>query len=129
MNVLIVDTSVWIDFLNGKTIPELESALKEVRVFLSPIVLSEVLSGFTKNKDKKEIISFFKELRFFEANFDHWVKVGKLRNHLASKGLNTSIPDSHIAQCALDLEGYLLSKDNIFKKIAQLTPLKLVGFV
>lgn len=126
MNVLIVDTSVWIDFLNGKTIPELESALKEVRVFLSPIVLSEVLSGFTKNKDKKEAISFFKELRFFEANFDHWVKVGELRNHLASKGLNTSIPDSHIAQCALDLEGYLLSKDNIFKKIATLTLLKLV---
>jgi predicted nucleic acid-binding protein len=54
------------------------------------------------------------------------VRVGKLRSQLASQGLNASIPDTHIAQCALDNEGFLLSHDQVFKKMALMVPLKLM---
>ena len=51
--------------------------------------------------------------------------IGKLRQDLKRHGLNVTIPDAHIAQCALDLEAPLLTRDKIFRFIAQHVPLRL----
>ncbi|MEW6055793.1 MAG: PIN domain-containing protein, partial [Bdellovibrionota bacterium] len=45
MNVLVVDTSVWISYFAGKPLSDLDLALKEGRVHLSPVVLAELLSA------------------------------------------------------------------------------------
>ncbi len=55
------------------------------------------------------------------------MRVGRLRAHLFLKGISVSTPDSHIAQCALDLKADLLSEDRIFFKIAQKTSLRLLN--
>jgi hypothetical protein len=36
-----------------------------------------------------------------------------------------STPDTHVAQCALDVGAELLTEDRIFKKIARHQPLRL----
>lgn len=63
---MIVDTSVWVDFLNGVTIPEtewLDLHLDRERIGLTTIVLMEVLQGF---RDDREAAAVQAELVKFE---------------------------------------------------------------
>ena len=127
VNVIVVDTSAWISYFRGTTHPDLELALKEGRVFLPPVVIAELLSARLKPSQKEALVSLLGELPMCDASFNHWVRVGELRARVASKGLNVSTPDTHVAQCCLDLDGYLLSEDSIFKKVARVSGLKLLS--
>lgn len=52
--MIFVDSSVWIDYFNGKVSPEtnkLDAALGVIPVCIGDIVLTEVLQGFKKDKD------------------------------------------------------------------------------
>jgi len=40
-------------------------------------------------------------------------------------GLSVTIPDAHVAQCALDRDAILLTRDGVFGKIAKHVPLRL----
>jgi predicted nucleic acid-binding protein len=55
----------------------------------------------------------------------HWFRVGKLRAVLRGKGLSVSTPDAHVAQCAIETGGGLLTEDRVFEKIAKIVPLRL----
>ena len=125
MNVLLVDTSVWIDFFRGKTFPELELALKEGRVVLSPIVLAELMSGARDKSEEKQLRDFLLELPLHATPEEHWIQVGRLRHDASKNGYQLSIPDAHVAQCVKDLDGYLLTSDQIFEKIGAFAELKL----
>lgn len=127
VNVLIVDTSIWIDFFRGSTFPNVELALKEARIILSPLVVAELMSGSRNVRDANNLRVFLAELQIHHTPFEHWVTVGRLRNFLANQGINVSIPDAHIAQCTLDLGGYLVSHDRIFQKIASQIDLSLLS--
>ncbi|MBI3556405.1 MAG: PIN domain-containing protein [Deltaproteobacteria bacterium] len=127
MNVLLVDTSVWISYFNGKSYPQLDLALKEGRVYLSPVVAAELLSAKLKPGDRAALEAFLRELPLCETPFGHWVLVGALRSSCSSKGIHISTPDAHIAQSSLDLDGYLFSEDRIFSKLSGVTALKLVS--
>jgi predicted nucleic acid-binding protein len=126
VNVLLVDTSVWIDFFRGNTFPELELALKEGRVVLSPIVLAELMSGASNKNEEKQLREFLHELPLHPTPEEHWIQVGRLRHQVAQQGIAMSIPDAHVSQCARDLEGYLLTKDQIFGKVAAIVAIKLL---
>lgn len=126
MSGLVVDTSVWIDFFAGRNLPELELALREGRVILPPVVFSELLSGKTLGPRSEQLVDFLEELDLHPTPRSHWQAVGKLRNLCRSRGFRISIPDAHVAQCALDAGGLLYSFDRIFAKIAKQAPLKLL---
>jgi predicted nucleic acid-binding protein len=64
--VIIVDSSVWIDFLNGVTSPEtqwLDVNLDRARIGLTTLILTEVLQGL---RDDREAAAVEGELRKFE---------------------------------------------------------------
>lgn len=128
MAAVVVDTSAWISFLRGETIPELEAPLKDVRVVLSPIVLAEILSGAKSRSVREQLLTSFGDLQFFKTDKDHWISVGDLRRKLSEKGLSISTPDAHIVQCALDLGGELITRDKIFSKVREHANLKLIFF-
>ena len=124
MNVLIIDTSSWISyFKKGGNI--IDIALKESRVYITPVIASELLSGVSNKKDQVGLIDLFNELPICGLTIDHWYKTGKLRAKLLQSGFTISTPDAHICQAVLDIDGYLLSEDKIFHKIAPLIKLKL----
>lgn len=126
MNVLIVDTSVWILYFSGEPNEHLDLALKEARIWLPPIVASELLSAPLTPAKRESLIDFLAELPLCDCAFDHWTRVGELRARCAEKGFKVSTPDAHIAQCALDMNAYLTSEDYIFGKIAKKVGLKLL---
>ncbi len=125
MNVLVIDTSIWIDYFSGKAFPEVDLALKEGRVYLSPIVAAELMSGDLSAKQSLQFRDFLEQLPLCETPLEHWIKVGRLRHGLRRRGLSVSTPDAHIAQCALELGAYLLSRDRIFQRIASIVKLRL----
>lgn len=122
MSAVVVDTSVWVDFLAGRPTERLEEALRLGSVVVPPIVVSEILSG-VRARDRAAVVELLNGLQIAESSFDHWVAVGDLRSMLQRRGLNVSAPDAHVAQCALDRRALLLSHDAVLTKIAGLTGL------
>jgi predicted nucleic acid-binding protein len=53
--------------------------------------------------------------------------VGELQGRLAEKGVAVSTPDAHVAQCALDRNALLLARDDVFRRIAKETSLRLAS--
>jgi len=123
---MIVDTSAWIPYFAGESNDEIDLALKEGRVWLSPIVAAELLSAPLSPADRNALIDFLAELPLCRCELDHWSKVGALRGSCAKAGIKISTPDAHVAQCALDLDGYLLTRDKVFSKIGRQSKLKLL---
>ncbi len=130
MSVVVVDTSSWISYFAfegkgaGKGQKVLDEALQEGRVFLSPVVAAELMSGHLSKAKREQLADFLRDLPLCDAGLEHWLRVGLLRSRLARKGFTVSTPDAHVAQCvldlgALDLDAYLLSEDKIFQRLAR----------
>lgn len=125
MSGLVVDTSVWIDFFGGRDSSGLEEALARGGVVLPPIVVAELVSGAKREKDRAAIEDLLGDLPVHNTPLGHWIRVGELRRDLSNRGVSVSTPDAHIAQCALDLDAHLLTRDRIFRDIASATRLRL----
>jgi len=122
---VVVDSSAWIDFLSGRPTRLLEEALHQGSVVLPPLVVAELIAGATREQDRAGMASLLEELPLHATPRDHWIRVGDLRRSLRQKGVRVSTPDAHVAQCALDRDAVLLSRDKVFHQIAAVTPLRL----
>ena len=126
MSALVVDTSSWILYLNqGGRADWIDEAMAEARVHLPLVVAAELLSGKLKPREREALSLMLERLPPCGADFAHWARVGELRAALQAKGLHVSTPDAHVAQCALDLGGALLTEDAVFAHIARHRPLRL----
>ena len=122
---VIVDSSVWIDIFGGRRFAAIEQATTEGTVVLSPIVVTELLSGDLTPAIRERVGELLQEFRLHGTPLSHWMHVAELRRTLALHGIRVSIPDAHIAQCALDLDAILFSRDDIFTRITEHTSLRL----
>lgn len=71
--MILVDSSVWIDYFNGKTTTKtdwLDSALGNKRIIMGDLILVEVLQGFQNDTD-------FKTARKMLLSFPFWEMVGE----------------------------------------------------
>jgi len=124
VSAVVADTSVWIDLFAGRPVPALEEALRHGLVVLPPLVVAELISGARRPRDRTSIQSLVEELPLHETPLAHWVRVGDLRRRLAGRGVSVSTPDAHVAQCALDRDALLLSRDAVFVRIAEASELR-----
>jgi hypothetical protein len=124
---VVVDTSVWVDFFAGRPAPLLEDALDQGLVILSPLVVAELISGTRRPRDRAAIADLVRELPLHETPLEHWIRVGELRRQLRALGVAVSTPDAHVAQCALDRDALLLSRDRVFDRIAEVSKLRTRG--
>jgi predicted nucleic acid-binding protein len=124
---LVADTSVWIDFFGGRPVPALEQGLAQGAVTLPPVVVAELVSGARREKQRAAIAELVRDLDVHETPVEHWIRVGELRRRLAGKGVAVSTPDAHVAQCALDRNALLLARDDVFRRIAKETSLRVAS--
>lgn len=118
VSALVVDTSVWVSFFRGQTLPRLEQALSDGDVVLAPIVAAELGSAPLPAPERRKLDDFLRDLPLAPTPLDHWLRVGALRAAAARKGLTVSTPDAHVAQVALDLSGAVWSEDQVFGRLA-----------
>ncbi len=122
---LVIDTSVWNDYFNVAAHSDLvEEALRDGRVYLPPIVASELTSGELSKVNLKKLSSFLRDLPLCVTPLHNWIRVGDLRQKLRRLGESISTPDAHVAQCAIDLDAPLLSRDSVFERIEKLSGLR-----
>jgi len=124
--LILVDTSVWIDFFKGvKTKEEkfLVSLIKkEEPVFITGIVLMEILQGIREKEQfnqVKEYLSAFPLAKIHEPQT--YIKAADIYRKCKKKGITVRSPiDCLIAQIAIENDLYILHRDRDYTNIAKI---------
>lgn len=129
--MVIVDTTVWVDYLNGNPTPEtdwLERELTRQRLGLLDLMLCEVLQGLSMEEDAARVL---RELRRFEVFESGGVElaVEAARNYRSLRARGRTVPktvDCLIATFCL-LRGHaLLHRDRDFRPFEELLGLQVI---
>jgi hypothetical protein len=129
--VILVDSSVWIDFFSGSPRPaglELGRLIRDAApLALTGSVVTEVLQGLTREYDQVEhYLSMWDVLE--PAGFSTYRQAAAIFRSGRSKGISLSTIDSLIAAIALEHGAIVFTLDADFAGIARLTGLKLHPF-
>jgi predicted nucleic acid-binding protein len=103
----------------------MEEAVQAESLVLPPIVIAELLSGSDDPFRRAAIAEVLQDFPMQFVDLGHWMAVGDLRRNMKGLGVNLTIPDAHVAQCALDLDATLLTRDAVFGLVAEHVPLRL----
>jgi len=127
---LIFDTSVWIDFLRGKSNPQVDLLTLYIdhndQVLLIPTILQEVLQGIredTQYRQIKEIFSYFTVLQLPPVQAA--IGAAELYRGLRKKGLTIrKSNDCLIAFYAIEFSTPLVHLDSDFEFVSKHSKLK-----
>ena len=132
MSVLLVDTSVWIDFLNGHCSPEADFLANcladDVPIVLPGLVRAEILAGLRTDAEAERVASLLDALDTApEPGTDDYTAAAAIKRGCRRAGAAVgSVVDCLIAQVCLAHGHALLTKDKDFRRIASRTRLNLV---
>lgn len=134
--MVLVDTSVWIDFIKGRDsmqVSYLDTLLDNpLAVGLTQLIYLEILQGAKDQKSFDQFQNYFSGQKFY--NFSDPLKshtaAAQIYFNCRKKGITVrSTIDCLIAQCAIENELVLLHNDKDFIQIAKVTKeLKLKSF-
>ena len=117
--MLVVDTSVWVDYFNGVENPQtdfLHAVLDKNPILIGDLILTEVLQGFRHDPDFEKVRRTLG--RFTQENMvDTALAVQSARNYrfLRQKGITVhKTIDSLIATYCIENEHELLHNDSDF---------------
>ena len=131
---MLFDSSIWIDFLNGKQTEKsalLHNEIKEFsNVFICPPVYQEVLQGIVTDADEQVIKLHLDNLtKLIEDAYFVAAEAANLYRSLRIKGITIRKPnDCLIAVYAIKNEIVLLHDDRDFRLIAENTSLRIIDF-
>jgi len=122
MASVLLDTSVWIDALRGKTphiVEATQELLKDDRILICGPVLFEIKRGL-RPPDRKKILPLFDALIRLSVDETVWDAAGDLDASLRKKGVTIPPMDVIIAQVCLHHKVSLFTLDKHFHSIPRL---------
>jgi len=127
--MVIVDTTVWIDFFAGQESPHvaaLESlVLNKDDICICGLILTEVLQGIRKEKEYKETKKRFNSFIFLPMTHVTFIKAADIYRSLRRKGITIRKPiDCMISSVAIEHDIQLLHNDRDFDPIEEHCGLK-----
>jgi predicted nucleic acid-binding protein len=128
---ILVDSSVWIDFLRGRHREEFAAAVKGHEVVTCLPIIQEVLQGIGDGTAFQIAAAAFAELPLLEDPltrriFDDAIQLYREARR-ASITIRSSV-DCLIAACALRHEAVVLHTDRDYTHLARVVPLKALRF-
>ncbi len=117
--MLVVDTSVWIDYFNGVKNPQtdfLDTILNNTPIIIGDLILTEVLQGFRYDPDFEKVRRALGKF-MQESMVDPELAVQSARNYrfLRQKGITVrKTIDSLIATYCIENDHQLLHNDSDF---------------
>jgi predicted nucleic acid-binding protein len=129
--LILVDTSVWIDFFSsspGRAGAELRRMIEEAEPFaLTGVVVAEVLQGLTR--DARPIERYLAHWEMLEPRgFETYREAAAIYRAARAKGITPTTIDAVIAAIALDHNASVFTLDQDFSRIARITRLALYSF-
>jgi len=129
--VILVDTSVWIDFFSGRNPPHvttLEQFIQESDdLALCGIIMTEILQGIADDKSHRHVQRYLDPLIMLPMPQSVFIKAADIYRKLRKKGITIrKTNDCIIAATALEHRCQLLHNDKDFTPIANHFPLKIV---
>lgn len=130
--MLLVDTTVWIDFFASREQPHvhlLEDAfLRDEDICVCGVILTEVLQGIRENKDYKKTRKHFEALIFLPMTLETFISSADIYRRLRQRGITIrNAVDCMIAAVAIEHDVPLLHNDSDFEPIAQYCGLRAVS--
>ncbi len=129
--MILVDTSVWIDYFNGVSTWQteiLDDLLTEETVLMGDIILAEILQGFDKDSDfrlAKEALDPLECMTF--GGKELAIKTAANFRFLRSKGVTIrKTVDMIIGSWCIETDIQLLHNDKDFDQIALHLPLSII---
>ncbi len=129
--MILVDTSVLIDFLKGsgtENSRKFEEILRRRMFFgITPYTMQEVLQGAANKKEFELLKEYLSTQRFYylKDQIESFVSAAKIYMECRKKGITIrSTIDCIIAQTAIEHDLMLLHNDRDFEAMARIIPLR-----
>ncbi len=127
----LIDTTIWIDFLNGIDTPQvkrLTELIKEGDICISGIILTEVLQGIKDDKEFEEVRDLLIDIPIYETRGIHtYLHAAQIYRKCRKEGYTVrKTIDCVIAAIVLENDLALLHNDRDFDLIAKYVGLKIV---
>jgi predicted nucleic acid-binding protein len=122
--VIVVDSSVWIDFLNGRKashVERLQAALGVDEIIVGDLMLCEVLQGLGSERDAQQVESLLRRFELVPMAGDA-IAVSAARNFRSLRRRGITIRktiDLLIGTWCIENRRPLLHNDSDFKPMAQ----------
>lgn len=130
--MILVDTSVWIDFFNGhnedEKVKKLTDALKHDKdIFITDIILTEILQGIKDDNQYTVVKNSLLTLKFVHAKYyETYIYASDIYRNCRKKGVTVrKTIDCLIAAISIENNLSLLCKDNDFINISKCVNLSL----
>lgn len=119
---VLVDTSVWVDYLNGHTeaVKAMNALIKSGRVLVCGQIRQEVLQG---SRDEKAFAKLEKQMSLWDCETEEpadFTEAARVFARLRWKGITVPPTDCLIAAVAMRRKLLLYATDNDFDYIPQL---------
>jgi predicted nucleic acid-binding protein len=123
--VIAADTSSLVAYFagyDGHDVERIHSALQTGELRISPVVFTELLSDPKTTVELEKTVAEWRQLAIVEG---YWLRAARTRAHLLSLKLKPKLPDTLIAQAAIDHDLPLIARDEGFRHFAKYCGLKL----
>ena len=130
--MIVVDTSVWIDFLNGKDVPHvrrLRVALGVAEISVGDLMLCEVLQGLDSERDARQVEALLRGFQIVPMAGDT-IAVAAARNYRTLRRLGITVRktvDLLIGTWCIENRAALLHNDSDFRPMGRHLGLVQVG--
>lgn len=124
-SLVLVDTSIWIDFINkGEFATAISLLAERNRLATCGIVKTELLPFVRKQKQKFEV--FFEQMSYLPFEEAYWRHCAQTQETIIKKGFHPyAIPDLMILVLCLNHPVELFTKDTDFSRAATIFNFKL----
>lgn len=131
--MILVDSSVWIDYYRPEGIEGLKNIVKEAissdLVAVNGVIIVEVLSGISKEAQFRQVGSDFKGFHYLSLSEEDFFEASSLGSSLRKKGVTVPPTDLVIAASAMKAGNTLYHLDSHFDLIAEHTSLKVGNLI
>jgi predicted nucleic acid-binding protein len=130
MSDVLVDSSVWVDFLRGDlaSVKRVDPLLADGRAAITGPIYAEVISGARHRSVFGRLGLLLRSLDSIAPPAAVWEQVADSRFALARQGTQASLVDLLIAVTALHASHTLLTRDRDFSRIAAVLPVEVEIF-